>query len=305
MSDTEPVIIFDNGSGYLKAGLSNQEAPEVVIPSVIGRPMFGYAQKKCDVELKPLMIGDEVPSDRRLLDLTFPIKNGKIEKDEDMELLWEYVLQKKLRLSKKDLKNRKILLTESFTNDNSNKKKIGEIIFEKIGLRYMNIEPQAKMVLFSSGNQTGTVIDCGENETNVIPIAEGYLLHHNIKGLDIGGKAITDNLIRLLQFRGYQLAMIDFENARQIKEKYCFVSCDIDLDRKLEYETTFYNSCVKLPDGREINISKERFEAPEILFQPELIQNEGMGLPEMFISSVEVIKFYLIFLILLILEMPN
>ena len=149
------------------------------------------------------------------------------------------------------------------------------------------------------------LIDCGENETNVIPIAQGYLLHHNIKGLDIGGKAITDNLIRLLQFSGYQLSMVDFENVRKLKEKYCFVSCDIYSDRKLEKETTFYNSWVKLPDGVKIFISYEKFEAPEILFQPELIQNEGMGLPEMFISSVEVIKFYLILLILLILEMPN
>ena len=48
-------------------------------------------------------------------------------------------------------------MTESITNDNFSKnKKIGEIIFEKIGLKYMNIEPQAKMVLFTSGNETGT-----------------------------------------------------------------------------------------------------------------------------------------------------
>ena len=299
MSGSEPVIIFDNGSGYLKAGFSNEEAPEVVIPSVIGRPMFGYAEKNDDVELKPLMIGDEVTPVRGLLDLTFPIEKGKIEKDEDMELLWEYALQKKLRLSKKDLKNRKILLTESFTNDNSNKKKIGEIIFEKIGLGYMNIEPQARMALFAAGNETGTVIDCGENETHVIPIARSYLLHHQIKKSDIGGKAITENLIRLLEIGGDGInSIIDFENARQIKEKYCFVSCDIDLDRKLENETTFYNSCVKLPDGREINISKERFEAPEILFQPDLIQNESKPLHEMLLNSINVIKFYLILLIL-------
>ena len=146
------------------------------------------------------------------------------------------------------------------------------------------------------------LIDCGENETNVIPIAQGYLLHHNIKGLDIGGKAITDNLIRLLQFRGYQLSMVDFENVRKLKEKYCFVSCDIYSDRKLENETTFYNSCVKLPDGREINISKERFEAPEILFQPDLIQNESKPLHEMLLNSINVIIFSLI---LLILELRN
>ena len=56
--------------------------------------MFGYAEKNDDVKLKPLMIGDEVTPVRGLLDLTFPIEKGKIEKDEDMELLWEYAYRK-------------------------------------------------------------------------------------------------------------------------------------------------------------------------------------------------------------------
>lgn len=59
----------------------------------------------------------------------------------------------------------------------------------------------------------------------------------------------------------------DFLIGREIKNKYCFVSCDIDSDRKLYKETTYYNSSYSLPDGRKIIISKEKFEAPEMLFQ--------------------------------------
>ena len=42
---TAPVIVFDNGSGYLKAGLSSAEIPSVTMPALIGRPMLRYAEK--------------------------------------------------------------------------------------------------------------------------------------------------------------------------------------------------------------------------------------------------------------------
>ena len=281
----DPVIVVDNGSGYLKAGLSNSETPSVTVPALIGRPMLRYAEKIENVELKPLMIGDEVTPVRSLLELTYPMKEGIIVNDEDMALLWDYVLQKKIGLVKNDLKDRKILLTEA----PKNKMKMGEILFEKIGLGFFNIEPQAKMTLYCEGAETGVVLDSGDGVTHVIPIAHSYLLAHHIKRLDIAGRHITDYLIRLLQIKGYAFnSTADFEIVRELKEKYCFVSCDIDSDRKLEAETTYYNSYTKLPDGRKIRISNEKFEAPEILFQPFMIQNESPGVHEILYNSINV-----------------
>ena len=286
-----PVIVFDNGSGYLKAGLSNKEIPEITIPALIGRPMLRYAEKIEDVELKPLMIGDEVTPVRSLLELTYPMKEGIITNEEDMATLWDYVLEKKLGLAKNDLKDRKLLLTEAPSNPNKNKMKMGEILFEKIGLGFMNIEPQAKMTLFCEGAETGVVLDSGDGVTHVIPLAHSFLLHHQIQRLDIAGRHITEYLIRLLQIKGYAFnSTADFEIVRELKEKYCFVSCDINSDRKLDAETTYYNSYTKLPDGRKIRISNEKFEAPEILFTPFLIQNEMPGVHEMLYKSIDVNK---------------
>ena len=292
-----PVIVFDNGSGYLKAGLSNVEIPSVTIPALIGRPMLRYAEKIENVELKPLMIGDEVTPVRSLLELTYPMKEGIITNDEDMALLWDYVLDKKLNVKDSGLKDRKLLLTEAPSNPNANKMKMGEILFEKVGIGFFNIEPQAKMTLFCEGSETGVVLDSGDGVTHVIPVAHSYLLHHQIKRLDIAGRHITDYLIRLLQIKGYAFnSTADFEVVRELKEKYCFVSCDVDFDRKLEAETTYYNSYTKLPDGRKIRISNEKFEAPEILFQPSLIQNEMPGVHEMLYNSINVSNF-IIFII--------
>ena len=47
---SKPVIVFDNGSGYLKAGLSNKEVPMFTLPALIGRPMLRHKQKIENIE---------------------------------------------------------------------------------------------------------------------------------------------------------------------------------------------------------------------------------------------------------------
>ena len=288
---TAPVIVFDNGTGYMKAGLSNKETPMCTIPALIGRPMLRFKQKIENIELKPIMIGDEVSPVRSLLELTYPMEEGIIKNAGDMEILWDYVLQKKLKINKSDFKNRKLLITEAPNNPDKNKEKMAQILFEKIGIGFFNIEPQAKMTLYCEGGESGVVLDSGDGVTHVIPIAKNFLLQHQIKRLDIAGRHITNYLTRLMQIKGYAFnSTADFEIVRELKEKYCFVSCDIESDRKLEQETTYYNTYTKLPDGRKIRISCEKFEAPEILFQPRLVQNEMPGVHEMLYKCINVSK---------------
>ena len=46
------IIILDNGSGYLKCGLSSKERPLVTMPSLIGRPMMRYDEKIDNFNIK-------------------------------------------------------------------------------------------------------------------------------------------------------------------------------------------------------------------------------------------------------------
>lgn len=43
----------------------------------------------------------------------------------------------------------------------------------------------------------------------------------------------------------------------------------------------------QLPDGRVIKVGGERFEAPEALFQPHLINVEGSGIAELVFSTIQ------------------
>jgi actin-related protein 2 len=43
----------------------------------------------------------------------------------------------------------------------------------------------------------------------------------------------------------------------------------------------------QLPDGRVVKVSGERFEAPEALFQPHLINIEGAGMAELLFNTIQ------------------
>lgn len=93
--------------------------------------------------------------------------------------------------------------------------------------------------------------------------------------------------------RGYAFERTaDFETVRGIKEALCFMSYDLDMDKKLSEETTtlvenytvsalrtklWVYADAQLPDGRVIKVGSERYEAPECMFQPHLVDVEQPG----------------------------
>lgn len=197
----QPVVIMDNGSGYIKAGFSNQKEPQITMPTLIGRHMLRYEKTLDDPNsgLQPIMYGDQVLPYRSLLELSHPIKAGKITNEEDLQSLWRYCFEEKLGIT--DYTDMSILITEAPMNPILNKKIMCDIIFDTFGFEKVNIEPQAKLSLFCQGIDTGIVLDSGDGVTHCIPIVNGLLLHNSIERLDIAGRNITEYLIRLLQLK--------------------------------------------------------------------------------------------------------
>src|SRR4051812_22271445 len=98
------------------------------------------------------------------------------------------------------------------------------------------------------GLSSGVVVDSGDGVTHIVPVYESVVLNHLTRRLDVAGRDVTRQLIKLLLRRGYAFnRTADFETVRQIKEKLCYVSYDLELDQKLAEETTVLVENYTLP----------------------------------------------------------
>jgi len=161
-------------------------------------------------------------------------------------------------------------------------------MFEQYGFDSVYIAVQAVLTLYAQGLLTGVVVDSGDGVTHICPVYEGYALNHLTRRLDIAGRDITRYLIKLLLLRGYAFNhSADFETIRQLKERLCYVAYDVEQEQRLALETTVLVEPYTLPDGRVIRVGGERFEAPEVLFQPHLINVERAGLSELLFGVIQ------------------
>ena len=187
-----------------------------------------------------------------------------------------------------DPTNCKVLLTEPPMNPLRNREKMIELMFEKYGFHSTFIAIQAVLTLYAEGMLTGVVIDSGDGVTHVCPVYEGFALPTLMRRLDIAGRSVTRYMIKLLLLRGYAFNQsADFETVRMMKEKLCYVGYDIASEQKLAEETTFLVKPYTLPDGTQIRVGAERFQAPECLFQPHLVDVEGMGMAELVFNAIQ------------------
>ena len=213
------------------------------------------------------------------------MENGIVKRWDDMQHLWDYTFFEKMNL---DPTGRKILLTEPPMNPLKNRETMCEVMFERYGFGGVYVAIQAVLALYAQGLSSGVVVDSGDGVTHIVPVYESTVLNHLTRRLDVAGRNVTRNLIALLLRRGYALnRTADFETVRQIKEKLCYVSYDLELDQRLSEDTTVLVESYTLPDGRIIRVGSERFEAPECLFQPHLVDVEQPGIAECLFNTIQ------------------
>lgn len=120
--DSEPIII-DIGSGTLKAGFANDDAPKCVIPMIIGRPkapgiLVGMDQKDD-------YVGHEAKAKKNLLILEEPVQRGVIVNIDSINKIFEHLFNNELRVSPEE---HKIIITESPKNPKKNREAIVDLM---------------------------------------------------------------------------------------------------------------------------------------------------------------------------------
>ena len=151
---------------------------------------------------------------------------------------------------------------------------------------------QAVLSLYASNRTTGVVLDAGDGVSHAVPVYEGFAIPSSIRRIDVAGRDVTEHLQTLLRKGGHVFhTSAEKEVVKQIKEKTSYIAQDPKKEEKEwlnvgtrggEDKSTTYD----LPDGQKLKIGPERFRAPEILFDPELIGLEWPGLHQIVVDAI-------------------
>jgi centractin len=306
MADTlhNAPIVLDNGSGTIRAGFAGEDAPKCYFPSYVGRPK--HLRVLAGALEGDVFIGQKAQELRGLLKIRYPLEHGIVTDWDDMEKIWQHVYTEELKTLSEE---HPVLLTEPPLNPRSNRDTAAQILFETFNVPALFTSIQAVLSLYASGRTTGIVLDSGDGVSHAVPVYEGFAINNSIRRIDVAGRDVTEHMQTLLRKSGYIFhTSAEKEVVRMIKEKTSYLALDPKKEEKdwatgnarQDGKTVEYT----LPDGQKLKvqprvpckhlsqayhvlqIGPERFRAPEILFDPEIIGLEYPGIHQIVVDAI-------------------
>ena len=284
-----PHVIIDNGSSYMKCGLSGEEGPRAVIRSCVGYPKkysgFGGIKKN-------FYIGEDIKSKEGLLNYNYPINHGIIENWDEMERIWGHLFTNELRCAPEE--HNIFLIDSNYSKEN--REKMAEIIFETYYMKGLYISDAGSLQMTSFGKENGIAVDLGGGLISFNPIIDGRAIKECSINYNFGGNELTEFLFLLhKKIDLYKLLIgklekkynnilteVDGPIIEKMKEDICY--CALDFEKELNEEK---NLDYELPDGNKVLTKKEKFIIPEALFNPILIGRKENSIAQGCLDSIE------------------
>ncbi|KAI5293172.1 Actin-like protein [Ascosphaera acerosa] len=278
-------IVLDNGSGTIRAGFAGEDLPKCYFPSFVGRPK--HKRVLAGALEGDVFIGQRAQEVRGLLKIRYPLEHGIVTDWDDMEKIWQWVYEVELKTLSEE---HPVLLTEPPLNPRTNRETAAQILFEQFNIPALYTSIQAVLSLYASGRTTGIVLDSGDGVSHAVPVFEGFAMPNSIRRIDIAGRDVTEHLQLLLRKSGYVFhTSAEKEIVRMIKEKTAYVALDPKREEKEWATLSKADSKTQeyvLPDGQRLRIGPERFRAPEILFDPEIVGLEYPGVHQIVVDAI-------------------
>ncbi|KAL8785742.1 MAG: hypothetical protein Q9213_003209 [Squamulea squamosa] len=288
MTDTlhNAPIVLDNGSGTIRAGFAGEDLPKCYFPSYVGRPK--HVRVLAGALEGDIFIGQRAQELRGLLKIRYPLEHGIVTDWDDMERIWQFVYTEELKTLSEE---HPVLLTEPPLNPRANRDIAAQLLFETFNVPALYTSIQAVLSLYASGRTTGVVLDAGDGVSHAVPVYEGFAMPNSIRRIDVAGRDVTEHMQMLFRKSGHVFhTSAEKEVVRMIKEKTCYVAPD---PKKEDREWVQSNGRPEgkvveypLPDGQKIKIGSERWKAPEILFDPEIIGLEYPGIHQIVVDAI-------------------
>ncbi|XP_007904790.1 actin-like protein 7A [Callorhinchus milii] len=271
-------LMIDLGTGYFKAGYAGYPKPSVSICSTLGRPVQRSA--KTGDNRKENYVGEEQRG-QLALRMVNPLRRGVVVDWEGTEAVLDYIFSKKLRLHPEE---HAVMVADPPLGPITNREKTAEMFFETFSTPALHIASQSVLSIYAYGRTTGLVVESGHGSSFLVPIYEGYIMPHITSTTDYGGADLTRYLTRLMNENGHKLTACDFQVVEDIKQKCCYTAADFEVEMRCEGKEGVVS--YELPDGKLINIGKERIKCSEALFNPSLMGSKEMGLHTMAINAI-------------------
>jgi len=306
--DEVSAVVLDLGTHSVKAGYAGQDTPQHVFPSDVGTcPKSGdvdMTTEGASASTREFYV-DSMGVRRDGVEVQSPFgEDGMLEDWEAVEAIWEHALKKCLAIQTDE---HPILLSEPVHNSDAVRAKMTELMFEKHAPPALFLAKNPVLSSFAVGKASSLVIDMGGRHTTVSAIHDGYALQKSVVRSPLGGDALSDVVAKYLEnqkidvrpryaFTKKQKGDGEFEvkavnhpkttasyaafKRREIMEDIKATVCRLD-DHVFNSDAhkNVAGITYELPDGNTIEVGVERFQIPELLFQPELLKELDVEVP--------------------------
>ncbi len=199
-----------------------------------------------------------------------PLANGVIHDWDAITGLWKKAFDE---LGVSPTNCRVLMVTKTYV-PKFQRESIVRALFERLNVQACYLANSSVLALAAaSGKTTGLVVDSGESELLVDAVVNGAATAKVPAYVNsYGGDEIEAVLSELVRERASAE-----QDLRPVKESICYVASDYatELDKKESATHTF-------PDGQRLELGYQRFHALEVLFQPDIVGDEGSrGLPKL------------------------
>jgi len=197
------------------------------------------------------------------------------------------------------------LITQPELDPQSNGRALDEIFFEDYGFnaiyRTNNSSIVAERYQQAMKVEGCVIVESGHSFTHVIPYWKGQKIKQAIMRIDVGGKLLTNYLKELVSYRQLNL-MDEYLVCHKMKELGCYCTLDFKNEMKKKYEIKrkyilpnfsfgtpgrLASIDETLKDGDQFMVlGNERFQVPELLFNPNDAMIRQMGLPDAVHESI-------------------